>query len=53
MPALSSKISARSAEFQHNAQAMGQLVADLRAKVEGIKQGGGDAARQARRALRN
>jgi 3-methylcrotonyl-CoA carboxylase beta subunit len=46
MPALTSKISARSAEFQHNAQSMGALVADLRNKVEAIKQGGGEAARQ-------
>jgi 3-methylcrotonyl-CoA carboxylase beta subunit len=45
MPALATKISARSAEFQDNARAMSQLVADLRAKVEVVKQGGGEAAR--------
>ena len=40
-----SALSPRSAEFQANAEAMAGLVADLRAKVAAVKQGGGAKAR--------
>ncbi|NYZ12723.1 methylcrotonoyl-CoA carboxylase [Azospirillum sp. RWY-5-1] len=40
-----SALSPRSAEFQQNAEAMAGLVADLRAKVSAVKQGGGAKAR--------
>jgi 3-methylcrotonyl-CoA carboxylase beta subunit len=46
MPVLNSKLNPRSAEFQANAAAMTQQVADLREKVEIIGQGGGAAARE-------
>jgi 3-methylcrotonyl-CoA carboxylase beta subunit len=46
MPVLNSKLNPRSAEFQTNAAAMTQQVADLREKVETIGQGGGAAARE-------
>jgi 3-methylcrotonyl-CoA carboxylase beta subunit len=46
MPVLNSKLNPRSAEFQANAAAMTQQVADLREKVETIGQGGGAAARE-------
>ena len=45
MPILESKLSVRSAEFQANSAAMRAQVDDLRARVERIAQGGGDAAR--------
>ena len=41
MPAIQSKINPRSAEYAASRDAMTTLVADLRAKVETIKQGGG------------
>ncbi|MBS0562696.1 MAG: methylcrotonoyl-CoA carboxylase, partial [Proteobacteria bacterium] len=43
---LRSDITPRSPEFQANAQAMAALVADLRAKVAQVEQGGGEAARK-------
>jgi 3-methylcrotonyl-CoA carboxylase beta subunit len=46
MPVLNSKLNPRSAEFQANAAAMTQQVADLREKVEIIGQGGGVATRE-------
>ena len=46
MTALRSKIDPRSAEFAANAQAMGELVADLRAQVQAVKLGGGEQARE-------
>jgi len=46
MPILSSKLDKRSKEFRANAAVMEQAVADLRDKVEQIKQGGGAAARE-------
>jgi len=46
MSRIRSTLNRRSAEFGASAAAMGALVADLRAKVELIKQGGGEAARQ-------
>jgi 3-methylcrotonyl-CoA carboxylase beta subunit len=45
MTVLKSMISTRSAEFRENQAAMTALVADLKAKVEDIKQGGGAQAR--------
>ncbi len=45
MTVLKSMISARSAEFRENQAAMTALVADLKAKVEEIKQGGGAQSR--------
>jgi 3-methylcrotonyl-CoA carboxylase beta subunit len=51
MSRIRSSLDPRSAEFQANARVMGELVADLRAKVEIIKQGGGEVAR-ARHAAR-
>jgi len=45
MSKLASQLNARSADFQTNAQAMRQLVDDLRAKAAQIAQGGGEAAR--------
>jgi 3-methylcrotonyl-CoA carboxylase beta subunit len=45
MSLIESKLNVRSAEFKSNAEAMGGLVADLRAKIEMIAQGGGEAAR--------
>jgi 3-methylcrotonyl-CoA carboxylase beta subunit len=46
MPVLKTKLNPRSADFQINAAAMAGMVADLREKIEHIKQGGGAAARQ-------
>jgi 3-methylcrotonyl-CoA carboxylase beta subunit len=46
MPVLNSKLDPRNAEFQANAAAMMQQVADLREKVETIGQGGGAATRE-------
>ena len=45
MPAIQSRINPRSADYAASREAMTALVADLRAKVETIKQGGGVAAR--------
>jgi 3-methylcrotonyl-CoA carboxylase beta subunit len=46
MPVLNTKLNPRSADFQTNAAAMAAMVTDLRQKIEHIKQGGGEAARQ-------
>ncbi|MGQ9365824.1 carboxyl transferase domain-containing protein [Azospirillum sp. A39] len=46
MTVLKSAVSTRSPEFQANAEAMAGLVADLRATVARIKQGGGEKARE-------
>jgi len=45
MPVIESRLDPRDALFQRNREAMAALVADLRAKVAIIEQGGGDAAR--------
>ncbi len=45
MPTLASQVNPRSSDFAHNAAAMRTLVADLRAKLDRIAMGGGDAAR--------
>jgi 3-methylcrotonyl-CoA carboxylase beta subunit len=45
MPLLQTALDPKNAEFQANAQAMEALVADLRARIAGAAQGGGDAAR--------
>lgn len=45
MAAIRSKLDSRSAEFQANAREMAAKVADLRAVVERIAQGGDEAAR--------
>src|SRR5574340_875911 len=44
MSALDSKVNRQSPEFRKNAEAMGALVADLRAKVAAVEQGGGPRA---------
>ncbi|MCL1961697.1 MAG: hypothetical protein FWG56_08005 [Desulfovibrionaceae bacterium] len=46
MPVIQSKLNARSADFQANAEAMRRLVDDLTARVRQVGQGGGEAARQ-------
>ncbi|MCH7931496.1 MAG: methylcrotonoyl-CoA carboxylase, partial [Proteobacteria bacterium] len=46
MTVLKSALDTRAPEFKHNAEAMAALVADLREKVAGIKQGGGEKARE-------
>ena len=46
MPVLQTRLDARSADFQANAAAMRQIVADLRATVDRIALGGPEAARQ-------
>jgi len=46
MHVMQSRIDPRTDEFRGNAEAMAALVADLRAKVEAIKQGGGEDARR-------
>ncbi|HEX6829653.1 MAG TPA: carboxyl transferase domain-containing protein [Burkholderiales bacterium] len=46
MNVVHSQLDPRSGEFLANAEAMGGLVADLRQKVELVKQGGGEAARR-------
>jgi 3-methylcrotonyl-CoA carboxylase beta subunit len=45
MPVIESRLDPRDALFLRNREAMAALVADLRAKVAVIEQGGGDAAR--------
>ncbi|MBD3894136.1 carboxyl transferase domain-containing protein [Hydrogenophaga sp.] len=45
MPALETKLNARSADFQANAAAMRAVVDDLKAQVEKATLGGGEAAR--------
>ncbi len=45
MTHLNTQLNPRSAEFQANAQAMRALVDDLRAQVDQVAQGGGEAAR--------
>jgi len=45
MPVIESRLDPRDAMFARNREAMAALVADLRAKVAVIEQGGGDAAR--------
>ncbi|MFZ2824623.1 carboxyl transferase domain-containing protein [Hydrogenophaga sp.] len=45
MPALDTKLNARSADFQANAAAMRAVVDDLKAQVEKATLGGGEAAR--------
>ena len=46
MSAIQTKLNPRSAEYKASCEAMAALVADLRAKVEIVKQGGGEAARE-------
>ncbi len=46
MPILDSNIDTRSDAYRANAEVMQGLVADLRAKVERVSRGGGDAARE-------
>ncbi|HMN22173.1 MAG TPA: carboxyl transferase domain-containing protein [Ottowia sp.] len=46
MPAITTKLNPRSAEFQANAAAMRALVDDLSAQVARVGQGGGEAARK-------
>jgi len=46
MTILSSQLNPRSKDFQANAQAMRQLVDDLKARVAQVEQGGGEAARK-------
>ena len=46
MSRIRSSLNTRSAEFDASAKAMSALVADLRAKVDAVKQGGGETARQ-------
>ncbi len=46
MTVLKSSVSPRSQEFRDNQTAMAGLVADLKAKVDEIKQGGGEQARE-------
>ncbi len=46
MSQLHSKINPRSEDFRRNAEVMAELVADLRAQVARIVQGGGEQARQ-------
>jgi 3-methylcrotonyl-CoA carboxylase beta subunit len=45
MPIIESKLNPRSDEFRANAAALEALVADLRAKIDQLAQGGGQAAR--------
>jgi 3-methylcrotonyl-CoA carboxylase beta subunit len=45
MPVLSSSLNPRSAEFAANAAAMQAVVEDLKAQIEKVSQGGGQAAR--------
>ncbi|HXF16666.1 MAG TPA: carboxyl transferase domain-containing protein [Burkholderiales bacterium] len=46
MSVIQSKVNPRSPEFKAGQEAMGAMVADLRAKIELIDQGGGEAARE-------
>ena len=46
MPLIPSKINHRAPEFAENRQANEALADDLRARVEGVKLGGGEAARE-------
>jgi len=46
MTVLKSAINTRSDDFKENAAHMAELVDDLRAKVQAVKQGGGDRARE-------
>ena len=46
MPALETAITPRDPEAQANAAAMAELVADLRAQADRVRQGGGEVARQ-------
>jgi len=46
MTVLHSNINTRSDEFRRNAEALRAQVADLRARIEDIRQGGGQAARE-------
>ncbi len=46
MPLIESRIDPRDATFARNRDAMAALVADLRAKVDEVEQGGGAAARE-------
>ena len=46
MTILETAVDTRSPEFKANAEAMAALVADLRAKVADVEQGGGEAARE-------
>src|SRR6266705_1521454 len=46
MPVIESRLDPRDASFARNRDARAALVADLRAKVAAIEQGGGDAARE-------
>ncbi|MFV0681363.1 carboxyl transferase domain-containing protein [Ottowia sp.] len=46
MPVIQSKLSVRSADFQANAAAMRAVVDDLKAQVQQVGQGGGEAARK-------
>ncbi|TDQ41780.1 carboxyl transferase domain-containing protein [Tepidicella xavieri] len=45
MTVLETQLNPRSTDFQHNAQAMRALVDDLRAHIDKVAQGGGEAAR--------
>ena len=45
MTTLETQLNPRSADFQHNAQAMRALVDDLKARIAQVAQGGGEAAR--------
>ena len=45
MPVIESKLNPRSEAFRTNAEALEAVVSDLRAKVEQLAQGGGQAAR--------
>ncbi|KVL15647.1 carboxyl transferase domain-containing protein [Burkholderia cepacia] len=45
MPTIESKLNPRSEDFRANAAALEAVVADLRAKIEQLAQGGGQAAR--------
>src|ERR1700677_1338419 len=46
MPIIETKLNPRSDDFRNNAAALTALVADLRAKIEKLALGGGEAARQ-------
>ena len=46
MNRIATRINTRSDEFQANRESMATLVADLREKVAGIAEGGGERARE-------